>query len=155
MGPVQVPISSRFVIAVHVLTLLEVEGGRPVTSEEIAASVNTNPGFIRRVLSMLARAGLVVSQLGAGGGTRLAKPAKDIQLADVYRAVESGKLFTLHHSPPNPRCLVGRHIQGALSTVVQRAESALEEELGQASIAQIVGALKSPRPGGSGNLGRP
>src|SRR6266567_377490 len=58
--------SSRSVVAVHVLTLLDTERGRPVTSAYIAGSVNTNPGVIRRLLSMLARAGMVRSQLGAG-----------------------------------------------------------------------------------------
>src|SRR6266487_2303328 len=92
--------SSRFVVAVHILPLLETEGGRPVTSAYVEGSVNTNPGVIRRLLSMLARAGLVTSQLGAGGGALLAKPARQIRLLDVYRAVESSDVFTLHHSPP-------------------------------------------------------
>src|SRR3712207_248133 len=64
--------SSRFAVAVHILTLLADAGGEPVTSEYIAASVNTNPSLIRRLLSALARAGLTTSQLGTGGGALLA-----------------------------------------------------------------------------------
>lgn len=130
-------ISSRFVVAVHVLTLLEFEGHGPITSEIIAASVNTNPGFIRRLLSMLGKAGLVTSQLGSGGGARLARPASEIRLDEVYRAVESSKLFSFHHSPPNSKCQVGRHIQGALGSVIGRAERALEQQLGTATIADL------------------
>ncbi len=129
--------SSRFVVAVHILTLLETEGARPVTSAYIAGSVNTNPGVIRRLLSMLARAGLVRSQLGAGGGAQLAKPAAQIRLLEIYRAVESADVFALHHSPPNPKCPVGRHIQPALSNVLGRAERALEEELGAVTVAEV------------------
>jgi Rrf2 family protein len=129
--------SSRFVVAVHVLTLLETEGGRPVTSAYIAGSVNTNPGVIRRLLSMLARAGLVRSQLGAGGGALLAKPAAEIHLLDIYQAVESADVFALHRSPPNPKCPVGKHIQPALSAVLGRAERALEGELGEVTVADV------------------
>jgi len=129
--------SSRFVVAVHVLTLLETEGGRPVTSAYIAGSVNTNAGVIRRLLSMLARAGMVRSQLGAGGGARLAKPADHIRLLDIYQAVEAPDVFALHRSPPNPKCPVGKHIQPALSSVLGRAERALEEKLGDVTIADV------------------
>ncbi len=130
--------SSRFVVGVHILTVLETERGRPVASEYMASSVNTNPGVIRRLLSMLARAGLVTSRLGAGGGALLAKPAAQIRLLDVYQAVESGDLFALHRSPPNPNCPVGRHIQAALSTALRRAERALEDVLAEVTVADVV-----------------
>lgn len=130
--------SSRFVVAVHILTLLEHEGGRPVTSEHIAGSVQTNPGFIRRLLSSLARAGLITTQLGTGGGARLAKPASKIQLLDVYRAVESGTVFAMHHSQPNSDCPVGRNIQASLSGALRRAERAMELELADTTIADVV-----------------
>src|SRR5881394_211069 len=129
--------SSRFVVAVHVLTLLETERGHPVTSAYIAGSVNTNPGVIRRLLSMLARAGMVRSQLGAGGAL-LAKPADRIRLLDIYQAVEAPDVFALHRSPPNPKCPVGKHIQPALSSVLSRAERALEGELGEVTVADVV-----------------
>lgn len=148
------PSSSRFAVALHVLTLLETEGGRPVTSEYIATSVNTNPGFIRRILSMLAKAGLVRSQLGAGGGALLARSASRIRLLDVYAAVESDGLLALHHAPPSPRCPVGRHIQGSLRTVFGRAEGALKRELAQLTVADLVKSVGAQAPGLSGNPGR-
>lgn len=129
--------SCRFVVSVHVLTLLEQAGGKPVTSERIAASVNTNPGVIRRLLSSLARAGLVHSQMGAGGGAMLAKPAARIRLVDVYRAVESQVVFPLHHSAPNPDCPVGANIQASLSKVLRRAERAMEDELAGVTLADV------------------
>jgi len=135
------PTSSRFAVAVHILTLLEHEGGRPVTSAYIAGSVNTNPGFIRRLVALLARAGLVTTRLGAGGGVLLAKPAERIRLAEVYRAVESGDLFALHHSPPNPKCPVGQHIQQALRTVLRPAEGALESKLRGVTVTDILDSV--------------
>ena len=50
--------SSRFAFAVHVLALLSLQEGTPLSSEMIAGSVNTNPALIRRLLTMLAEAGL-------------------------------------------------------------------------------------------------
>ncbi|HEX8852924.1 MAG TPA: Rrf2 family transcriptional regulator, partial [Pyrinomonadaceae bacterium] len=79
--------NSRFAVAVHALTLLAWAGEEPVKSEYLACSVNTNPVVIRRILCALARAGLVTSQTGASGGSRLARPAAEITLREVYRAV--------------------------------------------------------------------
>ena len=149
------PSSSRFAVALHVLTLLETEGGRPVKSDYIAARVNTNPGFIRRIVSLLARAGLVRSQLGAGGGALLAKPASRIRLLDVYAAVEADGLLALHHAPPSPRCPVGRHIQASLHTVFGRAEGALKQELAGVTVADLVKSVgAAPAHRASGNLAR-
>ncbi len=104
--------SSRFAFAVHVLALLSLQEGTPLSSEMIAGSVNTNPALIRRLLTMLAEAGLTTSQLGAGGGALLAQRAEQISLLDVYRAVDDAQLFALHREEPNPACMVGRNIRG-------------------------------------------
>ena len=70
--------NSQFSMAVHILTLLAKAGDENVKSECIAGSVNTNAVVIRRVIGQLSQAGIVSSQTGAFGGTRLAKPATAI-----------------------------------------------------------------------------
>jgi DNA-binding IscR family transcriptional regulator len=53
-------ISSRFTIAIHVLTCINTfEDQRKVTSDFLAGSVNVNPVVIRRLLSQLKSAGFV------------------------------------------------------------------------------------------------
>jgi Rrf2 family protein len=132
-------ISSRFAVAVHILTMLETGRGEPLTSEYIAGSVNTNPAVVRRILSLLARAGLTRGRLGAGGGTTLARPAAAITLKDVYRAVECQEhLFALHHEKPNPKCPVGRNIQAVLERATCAAQTALEEQLGERTVANVM-----------------
>src|SRR5690625_7069826 len=116
--------SSRFAVAVHILTLLGSSDGLPVSSERIAGSVNTNPAVARRLLSLLSRAGLTRSKRGAGGGALLARPASEITLCEDYRAVEGGELFRLHPEKRNPSCPIGRHIQSAL----ERGTGAAREE---------------------------
>jgi Rrf2 family protein len=130
--------SSRFVIAAHVLALLAGGDGSAITSDRIAGSVNTNPVVIRRLLALLARAGLVTTQEGAGGGSILARPAGEIDLLTVYRAVESGKLFAGHARPPNPACPVGARIQAALSPTLDAAEAAMLGTLAGTTIADVV-----------------
>ena len=131
-------ISSRFSVAVHVLTLLAVTpAGELLTSDRMAGSVNTNPVVIRRILGQLKKAGLVEVR-AAAGGTYLRRASADITLLDVYRAVEvvEGNLFSMHDKP-NPKCPVGRNIQAALDDTLRRAQAALEQELAGVSVAQV------------------
>lgn len=131
-------ISSRFAVGVHILTLIAQGEGKPVTSEWIAGSANTNAAVVRRLLTMLAKAGLTTSQLGTGGGALLAKHPREISLLDVYRAVDEGELFAMHNEDPNPKCRVGRNIQTALLCTMKRAQSALETELAGQTVAGVL-----------------
>lgn len=131
------PTSTRFAVAVHVLTALAVSDGKPLRSEDLAYSANTGAVVIRSLLSRLSDAGLTRSQLGAGGGALLAKPAEMIPLLDVYAAVEDTELFSLHRTPPCENCAVGGNILEAIQPTLARARTALEDELGKATIADI------------------
>jgi len=133
--------SSRFAVAVHILTLLAQSGGEPVTSEYIAGSVNTNASLIRRLLSALHAAGLTTSQLGTGGGALLARQADAITLLDVYRAVDEGEIFALHREQPNPACPIGRNIQAELHGRFDAATRALEAELARTTVAQMLAGI--------------
>ena len=106
-------ISSRFTIAVHVLTCIEVfKDDHKVNSEFISSSVGVNPVIIRKIFGQLKAADLIHVQRGGNGGVSLAKPAEKITLCDVYRAVDSVEeegLFHFHENP-NANCPVGRNI---------------------------------------------
>jgi Rrf2 family protein len=135
--------SSRFAISVHVLSLMAGAHGDPVKSEYAAGSVNTNPVVIRRILSALARAGIVSTQPGGTGGSRLVRSPEEITLLDVYRAVEPGDLFAMHRHPPNPKCPVGLHIQKVLAGALDKAQAAMENQLAATTLAQIMQALQT------------
>jgi DNA-binding IscR family transcriptional regulator len=111
-------------------------------SEEIAGSVNTNPVVIRRMLCELAHGNLIVSQTGAGGGSRLARKPEQITLLDVYRTVESPGVFSLHRHTPNPRCPVGRNIGNVLGGVREEIDLAIERILSGITIQDIKVRLK-------------
>jgi Rrf2 family protein len=134
--------NSQFAIGTHILTLLAQTPDGPLTSEYIARSVNTNPVFIRRILGLLNKAGLVNSQPGVGGGWRLRRVPETITLLDIYRAVDEGHLLSLHHRSPNPDCLVGRNIQGSLEVIFEQAERALEQVLATRTIAHVLQSVR-------------
>lgn len=131
------PTSTRFAVAVHILAALAVNDGNAVRSEQLASSASTNPTVIRRILSMLAEAGLTSSQLGYGGGATLAKPANQITLLDVFQVVEEPNIFEMHRTPPDKNCFVGRNIQQVLTKSTTKAQQALETELAKTTIADV------------------
>jgi len=136
------PTSSRFAVAVHIFTLMAWAGDEPLKSEQVAESVNTNPVVIRRILCELAQAGLVVSQTGSAGGSRLARRPDQITLLDVYQAVEDRGVFALHRQPPSRHCPVGVNIETVLGEVLDEANSAVERVLAKMTIEDVVLRLR-------------
>ena len=130
--------SSRFAVAVHVLTLMAWSDDEPLKSEQVAESVNTNPVVIRRILCDLADATLVVSQTGAMGGSRLARRADEITLHDVYQAVNCGGVFSLHRQHPSRHCPVGVNIETVMGEVLDEVNSAVGDVLAGITIRDIV-----------------
>lgn len=130
-------ISTRFSIAVHILSLVSL-GAPGCTSEYIAGSVNTNPVVVRRIMGLLKKAGLVDVRPGVGGAAMRRSP-DEITLLDVYHAVESGgggALFDFHDEP-NPACPVGRGIEAALREEMEAAQRAMEARLAQTTVRDV------------------
>mgnify|MGYP001741804126 CR=1 FL=1 len=139
-------ISSRFTIATHMLVIIALKGKESkVTSDFLASSVGVNPVIIRKTLSQLKKADLISVQRGSGGAT-LVKAPEEINLLQVFRAVDSigpsGKLFSFHDNP-NPACPVGANIHGVLDEKLQKIQLAMEQELSQTSLAQVVADAES------------
>ncbi len=133
--------NSRLTIAVHALAwmaLAQRQGRASLTSDQVAASVNTNAVIIRRSLGDLRRAGLVDVRHGAGAGWRLARPPEQITVLDVYEAVEQTPLFGLHHTEPNLACPVGKGIRPALGHLYGGVEQAVRRELAATSLADVL-----------------
>jgi Rrf2 family protein len=60
----------------------------PVKADRVAEAQAIPINFLENILAELKRAGIVDSRRGAAGGYLLARPAEEISLADVIRAVE-------------------------------------------------------------------
>jgi len=63
--------------------------------DQISAAQNIPSKFLETIMLELKHAGIVKSTRGAGGGYALARPAADISVADVIRAVD-GPLANVH-----------------------------------------------------------
>jgi Rrf2 family protein len=133
---------SRYTVALHSLTWIAqmtADKDEFVTSDRIAASVNTSPVFIRRILGTLHKADLVIVQHGGtGAGWKLSRDPDTITLLDVYEAVVQKPLFELHHSPPNPRCMIGKGIQPALNCIYSNTENAMKQQLAEITIYDLL-----------------
>ena len=133
-------ISSRFTIAIHMLTCMEAfKDEYKVTSDFLASSINVNPVVIRRILSQLKDAGLIEVKRGTGVAS-IAKPPEEITFLDVYRAVEcieDNTLFHFHENP-NVNCPVGRNIHNILDDRLDRVQKAMEKELASITLAEVI-----------------
>jgi Rrf2 family protein len=81
-------ISARSDYAIRALAELAAAGEGPVKSERLVQAQQIPARFLENILSELRHANLLLSQRGAEGGYWLARPANEITLADIIRAVD-------------------------------------------------------------------
>lgn len=124
-------------MAIHILTFLENENGGDTTSDTIAKSVGTNPAIVRTLTGKLRKAGLVLTRQGVPGAS-LAKPAAEIRLSDIYRAIEASECLFIVHDHPKQDCSVGMGILPTLERMFGEAQAALESKLGEFSLEDVL-----------------
>jgi Rrf2 family protein len=83
-----VKVTAKADYAVRAVLELGAAGGELVKADVIAQAQAIPRHFLDNILTDLRRAGIVATHRGSEGGSRLARPAKDITLADVMRAIE-------------------------------------------------------------------
>ena len=132
--------NQRFAISIHALTLLAANS-TPLTSEMIADSVDTNPVVIRRTMASLREHGLVESKSGAHGGWRLLREPNQIVLCDIYRSLDEGGVLSIH-SHPNKYCPIGKNIKSVLQNVFYKAQTEMENSLGNHTVADILADVR-------------
>jgi len=74
-------------------------GGSPITAERLAEAQGIPQKFLQNILLELRRAGIVASHRGPEGGHALARPADEITVADVIRAVDGPLGSVAGHAP--------------------------------------------------------
>lgn len=105
-------------------------GAHPVNAAVLAGQTGIPHPTAQKLVSHLARAGLLVASRGSGGGVRLARPAAAISVADIIEAVEGPIALTAcvedgrHDCALEGRCGVQPHlsvvngaVRGALGAV--------------------------------------
>lgn len=138
-------IATRFSVAIHILLLIASDSAGDSTSARLAWSIGTNPVVVRRIAGQLSRAGLIAVQRGPGGAS-LARPAAQITLRDVWRAIhpEKEKLIGVHKRT-NAECAVGRQVPDLLRHRFDQAERAMLADFAGTTLADLVGGLHEER----------
>jgi len=127
---------SKLSSVLHVL-LHMAHNERPLTSDELALYLGTNPVVVRRVLGSLRDSGYVASVKGHGGGWSIACDLHTVTLLDVYHAVGSPSIFAMANRMDQTVCLVEKVVNSALDEAFQEAEALLINRLGDVSLADL------------------
>jgi Rrf2 family protein len=126
--------NTRFATAIHIMTLLAESPQDWLTSEWMAGSININPVMVRKELSILREAGLIISRQGKEGGSRLARNAEEIGISEIYLAVKNTEVLGKKNSNPNPACPVGKEINDHLKILFSETDQLVLNFLGNKSL---------------------
>ena len=131
-------VNQQFTFAVHIMTALAFSPEKVIGSQTLAASVNTNPVVVRRLLLALRRAGLIETFTGKRGGARLRKKPNRISLVDIYDAVERRPVISVNKRRALRQCHVSCHMKSIMSCVAESTEQAVRKHLRGITLAQLV-----------------
>src|SRR5919198_1454756 len=95
-------VSAKGDYAVRAAIELAATGGEPIKGERIADAQDIPLKFLENILGELKHTGIVASRRGAQGGYWLAKPANEVSLADIVRAVEGPLASVRGQGPETP-----------------------------------------------------
>lgn len=118
------------------------------TADELAKAAKTTTDFIHKILQSLRDAGIVSAKRGPGGGFRLARPAAEIPLLEVVKAVQGS--LTIN------RCVLGIDIchraadcplRATWLAIQQEMERALADTaLADVACSDVAAKLQRPSP---------
>ena len=123
----------------HVLAFIALHPESNLTSKKIAESIQTNPAYVRQLMSALRKGGLLTSVKGHPQPA-LARPPEEISLLDIYRTAEGDKPILHQDTHTNPDCGVGVNIQLVLRDCYDEVQKAAEERMGSISLQNIIQA---------------
>ena len=133
----------KFSVAVHVLILIS-ESPTPINSDQMAMSIGTNASYVRKILALLKKAGIVDGHRGISGYTLMITP-EQLTLLQIYQAVmEQPKPHLLDiHQNSSDRCVVGRYIRPVLSGMFSGVEDAFANALGEKTLADCIAGIQN------------
>lgn len=129
---------TKFAVAVHSLILIS-ESGDSISSDTISDTLNTNASYVRRILSSLVKAGLIISASKTRGCGLLKKP-EDIRLSEIYDAVEPGvsKLNMSLFQNPNTDLIICRSEKPVIERLFEDLESSVNVILRDKTLQNLI-----------------
>jgi Rrf2 family protein len=136
-----VRVSAKADYAVRAAAELAAAGEGPVKGEKLAEAQDIPLQFLEHILLELKHAGIVRARRGAKGGYWLARPADDITIAEIVRAVE-GPIAHVQSSPPESIEYRGnaKHLQEVWIAV----RASLRQVVEQVTLADLVSGELPP-----------
>lgn len=128
-------VSAKADYAVRAVAELAASPDGPVKGERLADSQDIPLQFLEHILLDLKHSGIVRARRGAKGGYWLAKPAEEVSIADVIRAVE-GPIANVQSAPPESITYIGSAKE--LQNVWIAVRASLREVLESTSLADLV-----------------
>lgn len=112
-----------------------------MTSGELAACAGTNPVVVRRTFAGLRDAGIVASRTGRGGGWLLARPAAEVSLEQVQRALGE-RAVPVDSIEGRAGCLVETAVRHALDQALMEAARVLDARLALVTLADLAADVR-------------
>lgn len=126
-----------FGLAVQALVYLSRESQQKCPSVEIAATLQSEPTLIRRVLAVLAREGFLETKEGRDGGFQLKRAPETITLDEVYDAFRAGSPLCFGIKDTTGDHAFGLEMRRALGGITDELDRSMRETLSKHSIAEI------------------
>ena len=111
------------------------------TSQQLAATLGTNPALVRKLLIPLAQAGLVETFKGKTGGVRIAKSPKQITLREIYEASVEKNIACARETSRSD-CPVGACMKTVFTGIVTGMEKALGAHLETKTLQHVLNQAK-------------
>src|SRR6266853_177721 len=132
----------QFTVAAHIMAALGFFYGKEMSSATLAESVNADPTFVRKSLSKLSKAGLIVTTRGKNGASTLTRSPKLITLLDIYSASAAPPTLAIHSSPVEKRWPTSANDKRCTSSVLKKAQTGFEKSLDGITLAEVVAEIR-------------
>lgn len=134
--------SVQFAVATHLMAALGMNGGAEATTAMLAESVNAEPTFVRKSVSKLVKAGLVITTRGKNGACALARPPEEITLRDIYLASEAPTAIAVHAYPTKKTCVVSSNFKDCMAAIQCEVQHTMEQALEKITLAQLIASIQ-------------
>ncbi len=131
---------STAVKAVHCLALAYPDA---LSSAEISKMTGINASQLRLILSMLSKAGIIQSMQGAGGGFILNMTPDQINLQQLYCAIETRKAFHLAVNGNHEQIPLNNKINHYFLELFEDLQQDIESKMETISLADVINEVET------------
>jgi Rrf2 family nitric oxide-sensitive transcriptional repressor len=129
-------VTAKINLAMRTLMFCAVNPDKLVQKAQIAKACNASQNHLAQIIQTLGHAGFVTTHRGRGGGLELARPASEIAIGDIFRALEAQLPFAECYDTVKNTCPLIGHCR--LRNAFDKALAAFYGELDQVSLEDLI-----------------